>query len=95
MDKKIGEPAIDAVMTHVAEKDSNGNWRMKKQVSDDELRAALKAAKRAADDADIPEQPVEFDASAEFKRIVDEAMNPAALREKDATEDTEIPEKKP
>jgi hypothetical protein len=95
MDKKIGEPAIDAVMTHVAEKDSNGDWQMKDRVSDDELRAALKEAKRAADEADIPVQPDEFDASAEFKRIVDEAMNPAALREKDATKDTEITEKKP
>jgi hypothetical protein len=74
VDRKISEDASDAALSHVAEKQPDGTWQLKQRVSDAELRAALAEAKRAADEAGIPEQPEAVDASAELKRIVDEAM---------------------
>jgi hypothetical protein len=74
VDRKISEDASDAVLSHVAEKQPDGTWQLKQRVSDAELRAALAAAARAAEEAGIPEEPEAVDASAELKRIVDEAM---------------------
>jgi hypothetical protein len=76
IDKKIEEQGIDAVMGHIADRQPNGGWQLRPQVSDDELRAALKEAKTRADAAGIPDQPEKFDPSDEFKRIIDEAINP-------------------
>jgi hypothetical protein len=74
VDDKIDQAMVDSVMEHVADKRPDGRWRLRDKVSDEQLRAALAEAKRAADEAGIPEQPETVDASAEFKRIVDKAM---------------------
>ncbi|MEX0610704.1 MAG: hypothetical protein WD738_14775 [Pirellulales bacterium] len=74
VDHKIDQQAVDAVLAQFAERQGNGNWQLRERVSDAELRAALAEAKRAADAAKIPEQPESVDASAEFRRIVDEAL---------------------
>jgi hypothetical protein len=78
VDKKIPQAGIDAVMTHVADRGGNGEWQLRQQVSDADLRAALAEAKAQADTANIPEQPEDFDVSDEFKKIIDDALNPNA-----------------
>ena len=62
-------------MVHVADRQPDGNWRLRQQVSDADLRAALTEAKAQADKAGIAEEPEEFDPSDEFQRIIDEALN--------------------
>jgi hypothetical protein len=75
IDQKIDEKALDAVMAHVAERDSNGKWKRRPQVSDDDLRAAINEAKTRADAAGIPAEPENVDPSDEIKRIIDESLN--------------------
>jgi hypothetical protein len=74
VDKKINDQGIDAVMTHVADRQANNQWQLRQQVSDQELRAALTEAKARADAAGIAEEPEDFDASDEVKRIIDETL---------------------
>jgi hypothetical protein len=74
IDKKIDEKGIDKVMSHVADRQSNGSWQLRQHVSDEELRAALAAAKADADDAGIAAQPENIDPSDELKKIIDESM---------------------
>jgi hypothetical protein len=74
IDKKIDEQGLDAAMTHVADRDRQGHWQLKKQLTDEELRAFFAEAKRQADDAGIPAQPAEIDPSEEVKKIVDAAL---------------------
>jgi hypothetical protein len=74
IDEKIPQQGIDAVMTHVATRQSDGEWRLRPKVSDADLKAALAEAKTQADTAEIPEQPEEVDPSDEIKKIIDEAM---------------------
>jgi hypothetical protein len=78
IDGKINEQSVDAALSHVATKTPEGQWEIREKVSDEELRAFLAEAKRAADEAEIPEQPEEFDPSDEVKRIIDEAMREPA-----------------
>jgi hypothetical protein len=75
IDEKINQQAVDAALSHVATKKPDGNWEFREKVSDEQLRAFMAEAKRAADEAEIPEQPQEFDPSDEVKRIIDESMN--------------------
>jgi hypothetical protein len=77
IDDKIKRDARDAALKHIADRRANGDWRLRDQVTDDELRAFLEAAKAQADEAGIPEQPESIDPSEEFKRIIDEAMGEA------------------
>jgi len=74
VDKKIPEAAVDSMMSHIADKDPRGNWKMRPQVSDDDLKAFLAEAKAEADKAQIPAEPEDIDVSAEVKRIVDSAL---------------------
>ncbi len=75
IDHKIDKQGLDSVMVHVADRQPDGNWQLRQQVSDADLRAALTEAKVQADAAGIAEEPEEFDPSDEFKRIIDEALN--------------------
>jgi hypothetical protein len=77
IDKKINDKAIDKVMEHIADRQAGDSWRFRPKVSDDELRAALAAAKADADEAGIATEPEKVDASDELKKIIDESM-PAA-----------------
>jgi hypothetical protein len=73
IDKKINQEGIDKVMSHIADRQGD-SWRLRQKVSDDDLRAALAAAKVDADDAGIAAQPEKIDASEELKKIIDESM---------------------
>ena len=59
----------------IADRQPNGGWKLRETLTDEQLRAFLKAAKEQADAAAIPEQPESFDPSDEVKRIIDEALN--------------------
>ena len=74
IDKKINEAGIDAAMAHVADRDAQGQWKLRPTLTDDQLRAFLTEAKQQADAAGIPEQPADVDPSEEVKKIVDEAL---------------------
>jgi hypothetical protein len=74
-DKKIDEKGIDSVMSHVAERKGEGDWELRRHVSDEDLRAALTEAKTRADEAKIDEAPPKVDPSDEIKRIIDESLN--------------------
>jgi hypothetical protein len=74
MDSKIDEPSMEAALRHLADKQPDGNWKFREQVTDEQMRAFLADAKKAADDAQVPEQPEHFDPSDEVKRIIDEVM---------------------
>ena len=79
IDKKIDDKGIDKVMSHIADRQSNGSWRLRPQVSDADLRAALAAAKAEADEAGIAAQPEKIDPSDELKKIIDESMPAMAV----------------
>jgi hypothetical protein len=74
VDEKIPKESTDAAMQHVATRANRGEWKLKDQVTDEELRAFLAAAKEAADMATIPAEPEDFDPSDEIKKIIDGAM---------------------
>ncbi len=76
VDKKIDEKGVDAVMAHVADRQSNGSWQLRQQVSDADLKAALAEAKAKADKAGVAAQPEEIDPSDELKKIIDQYMPP-------------------
>jgi hypothetical protein len=77
----IKEQSVDAVLTHVADRSAGGEWELRDQVSDEDLRAALAAAKTHADEAGIPAEPEAFDPSDEIKKVIDEGMREQAERE--------------
>ena len=78
IDEKIAQAGIDAVMAHVATRQPNNQWKMKPQVTDADLRAAITEAKAQADTAGIAEVPEAVDPSDEIKKIIDETMPPPA-----------------
>ena len=73
VDGKIPENSIDAAMQHVADRQGD-EWKLRDQVSDEDLRAFLAAAKASADEAEIFAEPEEFDPSDEVKKLIDEAL---------------------
>jgi len=75
IDHKINQADSEATLAHISDRSANGSIQLKSFVTDDELKAFLKEAKEQADKAGIPEQPETINAAAEFKKIVDEAMN--------------------
>jgi len=76
IDQKIDEQSTNSVLDHIGDRDDDGNWQMRERVTDEELRAFLAEAKSRADQAEIPDEPEDIDPSDEFKRIIDETLNP-------------------
>lgn len=74
IEDKIGEPAIDAVMSHIAEKKADGGWVFKQTATDEDLRIMIVTAAQEADRAAIPAEVPEIDPSSEIRRIVEEVM---------------------
>ncbi|HEX5470745.1 MAG TPA: hypothetical protein VFW73_02610 [Lacipirellulaceae bacterium] len=74
IDGKINQQGVDSVMSHVANRKADGKWQLRSQVSDQDLRAAISAAKSQADAAGISQQPPVVDPSDEIKRIIDETL---------------------
>jgi hypothetical protein len=74
IDERIPEAAADTVLAPISTRKADGQLELKDRVTDAELQAFFAAAKAEADKAGIPEEPEEIDPSAEFERIVDEAL---------------------
>jgi hypothetical protein len=74
VDGKISEGGVDDAMQHVAIRTGDGQWELRDQVSDEDLRNFFEAAKDEADAAEIPAEAEDVDPSEEFRRIIDEAM---------------------
>ena len=70
----IEDEAIGTVMQHISDRQPDGSWRLRKNVSDDELRGALAAAKDQADGAGIPAEPDAIDPSDQLRQIIDQVM---------------------
>jgi hypothetical protein len=62
-------------MQHIATRGSNGEWQLRENLTDEELRAFLAAAKAEADKAEIPAEPAEFDPSDELKKVIDSTLS--------------------
>ena len=77
-DGKFGQESNDKLMVHIADQDSNGQWQIRKTVSDDDLRAFLATAKEEADAAGIPEEVAPIDPSEELKKVIDKVLGGAA-----------------
>jgi hypothetical protein len=75
IDNRINQASVDAALSHVATKQPNNQWEFRDKVTDEQIRAFVVDAKKAADDAGIPAEPQEFDPSDEVKRIIDETLN--------------------
>jgi hypothetical protein len=75
---KIPEQSVDAVLSHVADRAPGGEWELRQQVSDEDLRAALAEARSHADEANVPAEPEMFDPSDEIKKVIDEGMREQA-----------------
>jgi len=74
MDKKISKESADVALSKIGDRQPDGNYRVRENLTDAEIRAFIAAAKKAADDAQVAEQPEQFDPSDEVKRIIDQAM---------------------
>ncbi|MCO6042543.1 hypothetical protein NG895_01355 [Aeoliella sp. ICT_H6.2] len=75
--KQIPQESVDQVLVHIADKDANGEWKMREQVSDEDLRKFLAAAKEQADAANIPEEVEPIDPSEELRKVIDKVLGPA------------------
>ena len=75
-DSKIGWEIAETILAGISEIGEDGNHHLKApgEVSDEDIRAVLVAAKNAADEAGISEKKVEIDISDEFKKSVEEAL---------------------
>ena len=74
IDNRIPEADRDATLEHLADKRDDGNWEIREQVTDEDLRAFLAAAQADADAAQIEDEPEVIDPSEELRLIVDEAL---------------------
>lgn len=74
MGKQIGQDDLDEVLSHIADRDADGDLQIREKVSDEDLRAFLADAKQKADDAEIPVDLEPVDPSDELKNIIDTAL---------------------
>jgi hypothetical protein len=73
-DQKIPQASIDSAMQHVAVRQPDNTWRLRDNVTDEQLRSFLAAAKEESDKAQIPAEPEDFDPSDEIKKVIDQVM---------------------
>jgi hypothetical protein len=79
IDNKIGEQAVERVLSHIADRDGD-QWVFREQVSDDDLRDLIITAAQEADATGVPEQVEEVDPSDEIRRLIDAVMGPPNLQ---------------
>ena len=71
---EIDKQVIDEVMPPIADRNADGGWELRNEVSDDQLREFLAGVKTKADEADIPVEVEEIDPSEQFRRIIDDVL---------------------
>jgi hypothetical protein len=75
IDNDIPQADSQAAFQHIAVRAPNNRWQLKPSVTDEQLRAFVTEAKKAADDANVPEQPGPIDPSEEVKKAIDAALS--------------------
>ncbi len=78
IDESIPEAEREAVLDTISSKDMNGQRQFKQQLTDDEVRGFVDAAKQAADDAGVAEEVPEVNFADEFDKAVDDALGETA-----------------
>lgn len=73
----IDEQVLDEVMAPIADRNSDGGWDLRDEVSDDQLRVFLATVKTKADEAEVPVEVEPIDPSEEFRRIIDDVLGKA------------------
>jgi hypothetical protein len=73
--EKIDDPAIERVLSHIADRDGN-EWKFRETATDDELRDMIITAEQESDRAGIPEDVEEIDPSDEIRKVIDQVMGP-------------------
>ncbi|MCA9184162.1 MAG: hypothetical protein R3E01_11150 [Pirellulaceae bacterium] len=74
MDNSIDINDVETALEPIANRREDGGLNLKQHVTDEELREFLAECRRLADDANVPDEDIEFSISAEVKRIVDVAL---------------------
>ena len=75
-EKQTNPEDLDTTLDFVSTKDANGARKFKSPVADDDLRQMLKECKRLAGEAEVPDEPYQVKAGAEFKAAVDRVLSP-------------------
>jgi hypothetical protein len=74
IDQSIPDATQQAVLDRISTRDFQGNRQFKQLLTDDELRAFIDAAKKAADDAEVANDVPEINFADEFDKAIDEAL---------------------
>lgn len=77
IDESIPETERESVLDTISTKNAQGQREFKNNLSDDEVRTFVDAAKQAADDAGVAEEVPEINFADEFDKAVDEALSEA------------------
>jgi hypothetical protein len=75
IDGSIPEAKREAVLDMISTKDMNGNRQFQQKLTDDELRAFIKAVAETADEAGVPTAVPEINFADEFDKAIDEALD--------------------
>ena len=75
IDGSIPEAKREAVLDMISTKDMNGNRQFQQKLTDDELRAFIKAVTETADEAGVPPEVPEINFADEFDKAIDEALD--------------------
>ena len=75
IDQSIPDATQQAVLDRISTRDFQGNRQFKQLLTDDELRAFIDAAKKAADDAEVANDVPEINFADEFDKAIDEALD--------------------
>ena len=75
IDGSIPEAKREAVLDMISTKDMNGNRQFQQKLTDDELRAFIKAVAETADEAGVPPEVPEINFADEFDKAIDEALD--------------------
>jgi hypothetical protein len=75
IDRSIPDAKREAVLDMISTKDVNGNRQFQQKLTDDELRAFIKAVTETADEAGVPTEVPEINFADEFDKAIDEALD--------------------
>jgi len=74
VEDKIKKEEIEAVLDYISVKKGKKERQLKDKLTDEEVRAFLTKVKETADAHQIPDEPYKIDPVAEFKKVVDAAL---------------------
>jgi len=74
VEDKIKKAEIDAALDLISVKKGDNERQLKQKLTDEEVRTFLAKVKETADAHQIPDEPYKIDPVAEFKKMVDKAL---------------------